>query len=198
MTSHQCWNVCEWETTEGDQQSEAPLSLPIYTQQRSRKPTFPLWPSRLRKEVHILFSTFKAIHTNKVAQRKGRDTQRVTSSQWFLQFCIAIRSTSWERPRRNSGKKLKTPVTKHVSPYLGCSHISPFILEHIKYQIRKMPQHRDSKTSNFNRWMSQTFTQSISSNSENPRREIPEQMLIENPMGTHHTAWCLSRGTRTN
>ena len=34
------------------------LSLPTCTQRKSGKPNFRLWPSRLRKEVYILFSTF--------------------------------------------------------------------------------------------------------------------------------------------
>ena len=28
MTPHQCWNVCDWKTTERDQPSETQLSLP--------------------------------------------------------------------------------------------------------------------------------------------------------------------------
>ena len=34
MTPHQCWNVCDWETTVKDQPSEAQLSLPTCTQRK--------------------------------------------------------------------------------------------------------------------------------------------------------------------
>ena len=30
MTPHRCWNVCDWKTTEGDQPSEAQLSLSLF------------------------------------------------------------------------------------------------------------------------------------------------------------------------
>ena len=36
MTRHQCWNVCDWETTEKDQPRKAQLSLPTCTQRKSR------------------------------------------------------------------------------------------------------------------------------------------------------------------
>ena len=37
MTPHQCWNVCDWKTTERDQPSEAQLSLPTCTHRKSEK-----------------------------------------------------------------------------------------------------------------------------------------------------------------
>ena len=55
VTPHQFWNVCDWETTERDQPSEAPLSLPTCPQRKSGKTSFRLWPSHLRKEVNLLF-----------------------------------------------------------------------------------------------------------------------------------------------
>ena len=40
MTRHQCWNVCDWKTTEEDQPSEAQLSLPhIESQEKTILPT---------------------------------------------------------------------------------------------------------------------------------------------------------------
>ena len=41
MTPHQCWNVCDWDTTEKDKTSEAQLSLPTCTQRKPGKPNLP-------------------------------------------------------------------------------------------------------------------------------------------------------------
>ena len=52
-----------------------------------------------------------------------------------------------------------------------------------------MPHHGDSKTSNFNRCMSQTFTQSISSNSEKPKARDSRTNVDRKPDG--HTSYGL-------
>ena len=82
------WNVCDWKTTEGDQPSETHLSLPTCTHRKSRRPSFRLWPSRFRKEVHILHSIFKTIHTNKVAQKGLSFHSRLT--------CGDVCAGSWQ------------------------------------------------------------------------------------------------------
>ena len=173
----------------------------------SGKPTFRLC---LRKEVHILVSIFKAIHTNKVAQRKGWYTQRVTSSQWFLQFWIAIGSTDRERPGGTPGKNwrhqsqntlvrisdaLDTDVRTRP---LSVTFIAPFILEHKKYQIRKLPHHMDSKTSNLTGWCLR------------PSKSISSQLRKTQGARFQNRCWSktrwahiilhggFSRGTRTN
>ena len=69
-THDQCWNVSDWETTERDQPSEAQPYPPTSTQRKSEKPTFRLWPKRLRKEVHILFSTFQLFTQTKWHKRR--------------------------------------------------------------------------------------------------------------------------------
>ena len=66
MTNHQCQNVCDWKTTEGDQPH-------ANIQSQENQPTDCVHDT-FRKEVHILFSAFQAVHTNKVAQKKGRVT----------------------------------------------------------------------------------------------------------------------------
>ena len=50
--------------------SEAGLSLPTNTQRKSGKPSIRLWPKILRKEVHILFSTFQAFTQTRWHKRR--------------------------------------------------------------------------------------------------------------------------------
>ena len=50
MTPHQCWSACGLKkSTERDKPSETQLSVPTCTHRSQKKPSFRLWPSRLRK-----------------------------------------------------------------------------------------------------------------------------------------------------
>ena len=58
LTPHQCWNVCDWVTTEKDQPSEAQLPLPTCTH-------FRLWPSHFRKGGEASFQPSELYTTNR-------------------------------------------------------------------------------------------------------------------------------------
>ena len=74
MTPHQCWNACDWKTTERHKPSQAKLSLPTCTHRKAGKTILPTVAIKLRKEVRVLLSTFSTYSHNKAAQKKGRDT----------------------------------------------------------------------------------------------------------------------------
>ena len=61
VTPHQCWNVCDWKTTERDQPSEARLSLPTCTQRKSGNlPTVAIAPSK--RDTPPLFNLLSSSH----------------------------------------------------------------------------------------------------------------------------------------
>ena len=63
-TPNQIWNVCDWDTTERHQPSDAQLSLPTCTQRESGKPTFRLWPKTLERRCSLLSSSHCLPETN--------------------------------------------------------------------------------------------------------------------------------------
>ena len=102
--------------------SEARLSLPTSTQRKSGKPTFRLWPKSLREEVHFPFSTFSAIHTNKVTQeRDGTPSfQRHTKFKLYRNFegnrpANSLRRTCHSLPSPSVTPDALRTRTSHVS-----------------------------------------------------------------------------------
>ena len=73
MTPHQCWDVCDWKTTERDQPNEAQLSSRTCTHRESEKRPTDCGPHALEKRCTPLSNILTCSH-NKVAQQTGRDT----------------------------------------------------------------------------------------------------------------------------
>ena len=79
MTRHQCWNVCDWETSERDQPSKSQLSSHMHTTKVRN--------SRFRKEVHVLLPAFHNC-SHQRGTKKGTDTLAPTAHH--VQNCIKI------------------------------------------------------------------------------------------------------------
>ena len=127
MTPHQCWNVCD-EDHRKKSPSEARLSLPTCTQRKSGKPSFRLWPSHLRKEVHFLSSTFRALHTNKVTPERDGTPSFQIHTEFTLHHNFegnrpanALRRTCRSLPSPSVPPDALRTQTSHVSfPLHAC------------------------------------------------------------------------------
>ena len=100
MTPHQCWNVCDWETTGKDQPSEAQLSL-RNAHSKIQKTIFRQWRNTSSSQPSKLFT-----QTRWLRRRDGAPTfQKPTQLRWRGPACL--------------GESL--PIEQHV--LVSCTHL---------------------------------------------------------------------------
>ena len=139
MTPHQCWNVCDWETTERDQPSEAQLSVPTCTQRKSRKPTFRLWPSRFRKGALPLFNPSKLF--TQTGWHKGKEETPSFQRQTMSNIKISKEGgqpTQLRRARRSRSLSFMSLTTS-----LSCVVTARLWREALLKHFLKRPEHSE-------------------------------------------------------
>ena len=105
VTPHQCWNVCDWKTTERDHQSEAQPSVHTSKIKKTNYPTVAFTLSK--RDAHPLFNLLN-YSTKQDGTKERTEHPRSTSTPSLN--CIKIFERNWHTSRTHDVTRTNAPI----------------------------------------------------------------------------------------